>query len=132
MMANPERTLHGILEEAGQGEHVFGPPIHGVGIEFEEAPLPAGHAFLHRGEGAGAARAGGAPGHSDTAGWHGLRSARGAGRNRLICSPSSAHAVPRMMMLKSRSTRDHKRQARKLTRNWVCTGLSKVKSKLPA
>ena len=44
-MAKPERTLHGILEEAGQGEHVFGPPIHGVGIEFEEAPLPAGHAF---------------------------------------------------------------------------------------
>jgi len=25
----------------------FGPPIHGVGIEFEEAPLPAGHAFFH-------------------------------------------------------------------------------------
>ena len=24
-----------------------GPPIHGVGIEFEEAPLPQGHAFFH-------------------------------------------------------------------------------------
>jgi Xaa-Pro aminopeptidase len=23
------------------------PPIHGVGIEFEEAPLPPGHAFFH-------------------------------------------------------------------------------------
>lgn len=42
-----EGTLHGILKDAGHGEHVFGPPIHGVGIEFEEAPLPAGHAFFH-------------------------------------------------------------------------------------
>jgi len=24
-----------------------GPPLHGVGIEFEEAPLPPGHAFFH-------------------------------------------------------------------------------------
>ena len=39
--------MHGVLREAGHGEHVFGPPIHGVGIEFEEAPLPAGHAFFH-------------------------------------------------------------------------------------
>ena len=50
-MAKPEQTLHGILEEAVQGEHVFGPPIHGVGIGFEEAPLPAGHAFSPREKG---------------------------------------------------------------------------------
>jgi len=35
------------LNEAGHAEHVFGPAIHGVGIEFEESPLPAGHAFFH-------------------------------------------------------------------------------------
>ncbi len=46
-MVELEQTLHGLLKEAGHGEHVFGPPIHGVGIEFEEAPLPPGHAFFH-------------------------------------------------------------------------------------
>jgi len=46
-MVELEQTLHGVLKEAGYGEHVFGPPIHGVGIEFEEAPLPPGHAFFH-------------------------------------------------------------------------------------
>jgi Xaa-Pro aminopeptidase len=46
-MVELEGTLHGILKDAGHGEHVFGPPIHGVGIEFEESPLPAGHAFFH-------------------------------------------------------------------------------------
>ena len=46
-MMDLEKTMHGILEDAGHKEHVFGPPIHGVGIEFEEAPLPAGHAFFH-------------------------------------------------------------------------------------
>jgi Xaa-Pro aminopeptidase len=46
-MEELEAKLHGVLREAGHGEHVFGPPIHGVGIEFEEAPLPAGHAFFH-------------------------------------------------------------------------------------
>jgi Xaa-Pro aminopeptidase len=46
-MIELEETLHGILKEAGHGTHIFGPPIHGVGIEFEEAPLPAGHAFFH-------------------------------------------------------------------------------------
>ena len=40
-------TIHTIIKEAGHGEHVFGPPIHGVGIEFEESPLPPGHAFFH-------------------------------------------------------------------------------------
>lgn len=46
-MAELEQTIHAALKEAGHGEHIFGPPIHGVGIEFEEAPLPAGHAFFH-------------------------------------------------------------------------------------
>jgi Xaa-Pro aminopeptidase len=46
-MVELEQTLHGMLEDAGHGDHVFGPPIHGVGIEFEEAPLPPGHAFFH-------------------------------------------------------------------------------------
>ena len=46
-MVELEQTLHGVLREAGHGEHIFGPPIHGVGIEFEESPLPPGHAFFH-------------------------------------------------------------------------------------
>jgi Xaa-Pro aminopeptidase len=46
-MSELEETLQGMLRQAGHGEHIFGPPIHGVGIEFEEAPLPAGHAFFH-------------------------------------------------------------------------------------
>ena len=46
-MTELEGTIHGILKDAGHGDHIFGPPIHGVGIEFEEAPLPAGHAFFH-------------------------------------------------------------------------------------
>ena len=46
-MAELEETLHGMLREAGHEEHIFGPPIHGVGIEFEESPLPPGHAFFH-------------------------------------------------------------------------------------
>jgi len=46
-MVELEQTVHGTLKEAGHEEHIFGPPIHGVGIEFEEAPLPPGHAFFH-------------------------------------------------------------------------------------
>ena len=46
-MVELEGTIHGILRDAGHGNHIFGPPIHGVGIEFEEAPLPPGHAFFH-------------------------------------------------------------------------------------
>jgi len=46
-MTELEETLHGVLKEAGHSEHIFGPPLHGVGIEFEEAPLPPGHAFFH-------------------------------------------------------------------------------------
>lgn len=40
-------TMHGIIREGGHGDHIFGPPIHGIGINFEEAPLPPGHAFFH-------------------------------------------------------------------------------------
>jgi len=46
-VAELEQALHGVLRDAGQAEHIFGPPIHGVGIEFEESPLPPGHAFFH-------------------------------------------------------------------------------------
>src|SRR4030043_1519478 len=46
-MVELEQTLHGMLKEAGHGGHIFGPPMHGVGIEFEESPLPPGHAFFH-------------------------------------------------------------------------------------
>ena len=46
-MVELEETIHGVLKDAGHGDHIFGPPIHGVGIEFEEAPLPPGHAFFH-------------------------------------------------------------------------------------
>ena len=46
-MTELEQTMHQILKDAGHGEHIFGPPIHGIGIEFEESPLPAGHAFFH-------------------------------------------------------------------------------------
>lgn len=42
-----EGIMHGVLRAAGHGDHIFGPPIHGVGIDFEEAPLPSGHAFFH-------------------------------------------------------------------------------------
>lgn len=42
-----EQTMHGSLKAAGHADHIFGPPIHGVGIEFEESPLPPGHAFFH-------------------------------------------------------------------------------------
>jgi Xaa-Pro aminopeptidase len=46
-MAELEATMHGVMRAAGHGDHIFGPPIHGVGLDFEEAPLPAGHAFFH-------------------------------------------------------------------------------------
>jgi Xaa-Pro aminopeptidase len=46
-MVELEQTLHGVIKEGGHGNHIFGPPIHGVGIEFEESPLPPGHAFFH-------------------------------------------------------------------------------------
>ncbi len=46
-MVELEHTMHGVFKAAGHGQHIFGPPIHGVGIEFEESPLPPGHAFFH-------------------------------------------------------------------------------------
>lgn len=46
-MVELEQTIHGIIEDGGHGNQIFGPPIHGVGIEFEESPLPPGHAFFH-------------------------------------------------------------------------------------
>lgn len=46
-MVDLENHLHQVLKDGGHGNHIFGPPIHGVGIEFEEAPLPPGHAFFH-------------------------------------------------------------------------------------
>jgi Xaa-Pro aminopeptidase len=46
-MVELEQTMHGVFKAAGHGQHIFGPPIHGVGIEFEESPLPPGHAFFH-------------------------------------------------------------------------------------
>lgn len=42
-----EEAIHAPLKAAGYGKHIFGPPLHGVGIEFEEPPLPSGHAFFH-------------------------------------------------------------------------------------
>ncbi len=46
-MVELEQTLHGVIKDAGRGGQIFGPPIHGVGLEFEESPLPPGHAFFH-------------------------------------------------------------------------------------
>ncbi|MBI5839919.1 MAG: aminopeptidase P family protein [Chloroflexi bacterium] len=46
-MTDLEGHLHQVMKDGGHGNHIFGPPIHGVGIEFEEAPLPPGHAFFH-------------------------------------------------------------------------------------
>jgi Xaa-Pro aminopeptidase len=46
-MVELEQTLQGVINDGGHGGHLFGPPIHGVGIDFEESPLPPGHAFFH-------------------------------------------------------------------------------------
>ena len=46
-MVDLEGHLHQVMKDAGHAQHIFGPPIHGVGIEFEESPLPPGHAFFH-------------------------------------------------------------------------------------
>jgi Xaa-Pro aminopeptidase len=46
-MVDLEQTLHDIVKEGGHEKGIFGPPLHGVGIEFEESPLPPGHAFFH-------------------------------------------------------------------------------------
>jgi len=46
-MTKLENLMHEIFEKEGFEEYFVGPPIHGVGLEFEEPPLPAGHAFFH-------------------------------------------------------------------------------------
>lgn len=46
-MTKVENLMHEIFEKEGYEEYFVGPPIHGVGLEFEEPPLPAGHAFFH-------------------------------------------------------------------------------------
>lgn len=46
-MTKLENLMHDIFEKAGYEAYFLGPPIHGVGLEFEEPPLPAGHAFFH-------------------------------------------------------------------------------------
>jgi Xaa-Pro aminopeptidase len=46
-MVELEKTMHDLYKAAGHGDHIFGPAIHGIGIDFEEAPLPPGHAFFH-------------------------------------------------------------------------------------
>ena len=46
-IADLENNFHDLLRAAGHEDHIFGPPIHGVGIDFEETPLPPGHAFFH-------------------------------------------------------------------------------------
>ncbi|MEM2934196.1 MAG: Xaa-Pro peptidase family protein [Methanocellales archaeon] len=42
-----ENLMRRIFQEEGYEEYFIGPPIHGVGLEFEEPPLPPGHAFFH-------------------------------------------------------------------------------------
>jgi len=49
-MTQLENIMHDTFEKEGYEEYFVGPPIHGVGLDFEEPPLPAGHAFFHREE----------------------------------------------------------------------------------
>lgn len=46
-MTRLENIMHETFEREGYEKYFVGPPIHGVGLEFEEPPLPAGHAFFH-------------------------------------------------------------------------------------
>jgi len=46
-MTQLENTMHEMFQKEGYEDYFVGPPIHGVGLEFEEPPLPAGHAFFH-------------------------------------------------------------------------------------
>ena len=46
-MTQLENLMHEMFQKEGYEEYFVGPPIHGVGLEFEEPPLPAGHAFFH-------------------------------------------------------------------------------------
>ena len=49
-MTKLENIMHDLFAKEGCEEYFIGPPIHGLGLEFEEPPLPAGHAFFHGGE----------------------------------------------------------------------------------
>jgi Xaa-Pro aminopeptidase len=46
-MTQLENIMHETFKKEGYEEYFVGPPIHGVGLDFEEPPLPAGHAFFH-------------------------------------------------------------------------------------
>jgi len=46
-MTQLENVMHETFQKEGYEDYFVGPPIHGVGLEFEEPPLPAGHAFFH-------------------------------------------------------------------------------------
>lgn len=46
-MTKLENPMHETFEKEGYEDYFIGPPIHGVGLEFEEPPLPTGHAFFH-------------------------------------------------------------------------------------
>jgi len=46
-MTQLENIMHETFQKEGYEEYFVGPPIHGVGLDFEEPPLPAGHAFFH-------------------------------------------------------------------------------------
>jgi len=46
-MTRLENIMHDVFEKEGYEEYFVGPPIHGVGLEFEEPPLPSGHTFFH-------------------------------------------------------------------------------------
>ncbi len=46
-MTDLENLMHSVFEKEGYEEYFVGPPIHGTGLEFEEPPLPSGHAFFH-------------------------------------------------------------------------------------
>jgi len=46
-MTELENVMRDLFRKEGYEEYFVGPPIHGLGLEFEEPPLPAGHAFFH-------------------------------------------------------------------------------------
>jgi Xaa-Pro aminopeptidase len=46
-MTAVESRMHEMFQKEGYEEYFVGPPIHGVGLDFEEPPIPAGHAFFH-------------------------------------------------------------------------------------
>ncbi len=50
-LAELEGNFHRLLREAGHEKHIFGRPVHGVGIETREAPFPSGGRGLETGAG---------------------------------------------------------------------------------